>query len=204
MDDRYIYIVFSSTPNRMGKAIRTITGEPYNHASIALDKNLTRMYGFARRYYRTPLYGGFVRESLSRYHQKGQSSHICVCRLPITAEQYRQLDALLTGMFENREHYLYNHLSAAASLFRHRIKAKDAYTCIEFIVQILSNLGIPLDPDRYYSVCTILDMLRPYAVYNGPIEQGAHDRDFYTQKPIPYPILTTLRDMFKLLPRLGT
>ena len=203
MDKRYIYIVFSSTPNRIGRTIRAVTGEAYNHASIALDEKLTRMYGFARRYYRTPLYGGFVRETLSRYHHKGQSSHFCVCRLPVTDEQYCQLDALLTEMFENREHYLYNHLSAVVSLFRCQAKAKDAYTCIEFIVQLLCDLGLPLEPGRHYTVCNVLDILKPYEVYNGPIAQDEYDLDFYKKHPVPYPLWTTMRDMFKLLPRLG-
>jgi hypothetical protein len=69
MQTQYVYIVFSSTPYRIGKFIRRLTREAYNHVSIALDPDLTKMYGFARRYYRTPFYGGFVRESLSRYHQ---------------------------------------------------------------------------------------------------------------------------------------
>ncbi len=203
MDNCYVYIVFSSTGNRIGRLVRWITAEPYNHASIALDEDLSRMYSFARRYYRTPLYGGFVRESLSRYHQNGRPAHICVCRLPVTPEQYAKLDTLLTEMLCNGNHYLYNHLSALMAPFRRRIKAQDAYTCIEFIVQILSDLGTEIDPARFHSICTVLETLKPFIIYSGPAGESVLDENFYAKKPVPYPTLITLRDMLRLLPRLG-
>lgn len=199
----YIYIVFSSTHNRIGRMVRKITGESYNHASIALDENLSRMYGFARRYYQTPLYGGFVRESLSRYHQNGYAAQICICRIPVTQEQYDALEKKLGDMYENRQHYLYNHLSALGALAHRRIRARDAYTCIEFCVQILHTLGIEVDPQKYYSVCDVKKMLESCCIYTGPIPTGEYDADFYRKSPVPYPIWNTLRDMVKLLPRLN-
>lgn len=198
-----VYIVFSSTHNRVGQLVRRVTGEVYNHASIALDGELSRMYGFARRFYRTPLYGGFVKESLSRYHQNGKAANIRICKLPVTREQYETLEKLLADMFENREHYLYNHLSALGAMVHRRVKAKDAYTCIEFCVGILHSLGIDVDPERYWSVGQVEQLLRPYAIYTGPIPEGAYDAEFYNKRPVPCPLWITLRDMFKLLPRLG-
>lgn len=200
----YIYIVFSSTPNRIGRMVRRVTGEVYNHASIALDEDLGRMYGFARRFYRMPLYGGFVRESLSRYHQNGQAARICVCRLPVTEEQYEALEKQFSSMYENRQHYLYNHLSAMGAVIRRRVYARDAYTCIEFCVQILHSLGVEVDPRKYYSICDIERMLCSYCIYTGPVPAGNYDAEFYQNTPVTFPILRTLRDIFKLLPRLGT
>lgn len=200
----YIYVVFSATPYLIGKAIRRITGEVYNHASIALDEDLTRMYGFARRYYRTPLYGGFVRESRSRYHVNGKSTHIHLCRLPVTEQQHKALEAQLTQMYSKRDQYIYNHLSALGALFHKPIKAKEAYTCVEFCVQILHELGIDADPNKYYSVGDLEQLLHPFAIYTGPMpSDGEFDAVYYAKKPIPHPTLTTLRDIFKLLPRLG-
>ena len=67
MDGPFLYIVVSSTPSRMGHFIRRITGQDYNHISVSLDPQLLTMYSFARRYYRTPLFGGFVQETPARY-----------------------------------------------------------------------------------------------------------------------------------------
>ena len=199
----YIYIVFSSTPNRVGRIVRKVTGETYNHVSIALDENLSRMYGFARRYYHTPLYGGFVRESLSRYQQNGQVARISICRLPVSEQQYTTLEEQLSHMYKNRQHYLYNHLSALSAMAHRRISARDAYTCIEFCVKILYQLGIDVDPKKYYTVCDIKNLLNNYCIYTGPVPVGDYDADFYQTNPVPFPVFSTLRDMFKLLPRLG-
>ncbi|MGN0978699.1 MAG: hypothetical protein ACI4PH_11640, partial [Faecousia sp.] len=68
---KYLYVLFSATPYRMGYWIRRVTGEPYNHVAIATEETLRELYAFARKYYRAPFYGGFVREHPSRYHHNG-------------------------------------------------------------------------------------------------------------------------------------
>ena len=204
MAQKHIYVVFSATPYLIGHAIRRITGEVFNHTSIALDEDLTRMYGFARRYYRTPLYGGFVRESRSRYQVNGKGTQIRICKLPVTAEQFSALETLLEGMYDRKDTYIYNHISALGALVRKPIRARDAYTCVEFCVEVLHSMGIPLDPHKFYSVGDVERMLMPYTVYTGPMQDADEfDAAYYSKKPIPFPTLTTLREMCKLLPRLG-
>lgn len=202
MENRFIYIVFSATPYKMGKFIRKFTGETYNHVSIALDEKFTRMYGFARRYYHTPFYGGFVRESLSRYHVNGNATDVCVCRLPVTDAQYQTLEALLLQMEQNQAHYLYNHLSAVAAIFRRPVKRTDAYTCVEFCVQILKDLGIDLNPNRYYTVGYLEQLLRPNVIYTGPMPiPQEYDAAYYARKPVAHPAYTTVKDIAALLRR---
>lgn len=202
MEAQFIYIVFSATPYRMGKFIRSFTGETYNHVSIALDRQLTRMYGFARRYYHTPFYGGFVRESLSRYHVRGKATDVRLCRLPVAAAQHEALEQLLLQMEQNQEHYLYNHLSAAFSVLRRPIKVKDAYTCVEFCVHILKDLGIDVDPDRYYTVGEVEQLLRSYEIYTGPMpEPQEYDAAYYARKPVTHPAFATINAITSLLRR---
>lgn len=199
----YLYIVFSSTPYKIGKAIRYITQEEYNHVSIALDPQLQQLYGFARRYYRTPLYGGFVKESPARYHLNGCTAQICVCRVPVTDSQYQSIAELLCQMHLEQDKYLYNHLSILGAPFRRPIVAKDAYTCVEFCVSILQKLDYDLDSRKYYSVNDLLEILSPHKLYTGafpPAQQT--DPAFFAEKPIAAPLRTTFRDMLRLLPRL--
>ena len=204
MEQRYIYLVFSSTHNFIGKAIRKVTGETYNHISIALDEPLRQMYGFARRYYRTPLYGGFIRESHSRFCVNGKNAQIRICRLPVTQAQYDALERKLSEMHENRHRYIYNHISALGALIHRPIKAKDAYTCVEFGVEILHSIGIGVQPDRYYSVEDVLKILLPYCIYTGPMPQnGDYDTEFFAKHPVPFPLITTAREILKLVARLG-
>lgn len=202
MELRSIYVVFSSTPYKVGKAIRALTRETYNHVSISLDENLTKMYSFSRRFYRTPFYGGFVQESVSRYHLKGSTAQIRVCRLQITEEQYKTLEAHLAKLFEQKERYLYNHLSASTALLHKPVKVRDAYTCVEFCVNVLRSCGIALDPDSYYSVGDLERMLRAFTIYTGPApDTDIYDATFFARRPVTHPLVKTVRDFLRLFYR---
>ena len=199
---RYLYVVFSSTPNKMGKTIRAFTGSRYNHVSIALDESLSQMYSFARRFYRTPFYGGFVKESLSRYHIGGQSAQICVGRLPVTEKQYQGLKTHLAEMHQRQDRYLYNHLSALAVPFRRRIKIRDTSICVDFVSQLLGSVGI-IPENKYYSVTELERLLRPYGFYSGPApEATVYDATYFSPKPVPHPVITTALAFIELAERL--
>ena len=199
----HIYVVFSATPYKIGRTIRKITGEAYNHASIALDSDLNRMYSFARRFYRTPLYGGFVKESHARYHIGSKISQICICKIPVTQEQYAAIDTKLTSMHNQADHYIYNHISALGALLHRHIPAKDACTCVEFCTQTLQELGINVEPKKYCSVSDLKNVLSEYIIYTGPMPEGnMEDPAFFAKRPVRFPAWVTVRDICKLLPRM--
>lgn len=198
--EQHIYIVFSSTPYLIGKAIRGFTREKYNHVSISLDQELTQMYSFARRFYRTPFYGGFVKESKARYHVKGVPAKIKICRLPVSEEDYEALAARLDSMYQRREQFLYNHLSVLTVPFHRLLPVRDTCICSEFVVQQLCLLGMPLNPKKYYSVGSLEKLLAKYEIYTGdalPAEKP--DEDFFKLHPVPH--FTTVRTFSRLLHR---
>lgn len=200
--EKYVYVVFSATPYRIGKCIRRFTGESYNHVSISLDRTLTQMYSFARRFYRTPFYGGFVKESRDRYHLKGVPSRIKICRLPVSEQEYDRLAERMNAMYERREQLLYNHLSVFTIPFRRLVLIKDAQVCTEFVAGQLQELGLPVDCKKYYSVGELEKMLSKDVIYTGdalPAEET--DNVFFSRHPVPY--FTTLRFFGKLLCRVG-
>lgn len=199
--ERFIYVVFSSTPYRIGKLIRRFTGERYNHVSIALDADLHQMYSYARRFYHTPFYGGFVKESRGRYYLNGQPSQIKICRLPVSSQDYEKLAARLNAMYVRREQLLYNHLSVVTIPFKRLVHLKDARICSEFVAEQLQLLGVPVDHRRYYSVGTLEKLLADRLIYVGDaLPPEEHDRDFFDRHPVPY--FTTLRSLGRLLYRL--
>lgn len=203
MNEKYVYIVFSATPYKIGKMIRSFTKDAYNHASIALDEDLTRMYGFARRYRKVPLYGGFVRESTSRFNPNGVNSSVKIHRIPVSEETYAALEARMDAMYQNREEYLYNHLSFLAFPLKRPVPIRDAYTCLEFCVEILYSIGFDVAPGKYYSIGDILTLLEPYTVYEGLMPQtGAYDADFYAKRPLSHPTLTSVKCILDLVPRI--
>jgi len=201
MDAQYLYIIFSSTPNRMGRFIRFVTGSVYNHISIAFDENLSTMYSFARRYYRTPLYGGFVTEHPSRYHIRKKAAEIMVCKIPISSEDYASLSNRIADMEHNREHFIYNHFSAIAASFRRSYPITDAYICSEFCISLLKDIGFSLPDKNYLSICEIRQCLQPYCVYSGPMPRNSTDAQYFSKHPVTRPFLSTLRLFYKLVKR---
>lgn len=200
--EQFIYVVFSSTPYRIGKTIRKLTRQDYNHVSIALDPQREQMYSFARRYYHLPFWGGFVREYPSRFHIKGKPARFKVCKLPVTREQYAQMKNRLEDMYQNRERYLYNHLSVLASPFHRGIPLRDAYTCVEFCVECLQELGYPIRTRQYYTLRDLEKILDSYAtVMEYALPTDPQD-NFFLDRPVPSPLWVTVRDIVTLLCRI--
>ncbi|MBR6729636.1 MAG: hypothetical protein IKL80_05700 [Clostridia bacterium] len=199
MTQQYLYIVFSATPYKIGKLIRRFTGEEFNHVSLSLDKNCTKMYSFARRYYRHPFYGGFVRESPARFNPNGLKTKVCICALPVTEAQYHTLTNLLQAMEKKQAHYLYNHLSTIGAVIHKPIPVADAYTCVEFCIKILNSLGVDVNPKQYYSVGNLQKCLASYVVYRGTMPPGtAEDNAYFGKPPVPHPRYAAMRDICKL------
>jgi len=198
-DQNYLYILFSATPYRMGRMIRNVTGEPYNHVSLAVNGDFSSLYSFARRFYRTPFYGGFVTERPDRFRHKGVTADVQVYRLPLTDYQWKRLNKLLHHLRENPEHYLYNHLSVLTAPMHKKISVQDAFTCAEFTVCVLDYLGYRFDPQRFYTVCDIARELEPYLYYTGAFPESEEaDPAFFQRHPVEHPVLTTTRDFFAL------
>lgn len=200
-----LYVLFSSTPYRMGSWIRWVTRERYNHVSIATEADLSTLYSFARRYYHTPFYGGFVTEHPSRYRHGGTTASICLYRLPLTQSQWQKLQAILTPMRSHQERYLYNHLSALAAPLGRKIPVRDAFTCAEFTVSVLSQLGYDFDPRRFYSIGAIARQLEAYHIYTGVFPGNAEgDPAFFAPNPVSHPLRTSTASFLRLLWRAAT
>ncbi len=198
-----IYLIFSATPYIIGKLIRGITAETYNHVSIALDRDMTVLYSFARRHCNTPLLGGFVKETRARYFSGGKASRIYVVEIPVTQEVYTQIADRLTKMYNNKEHYLYNHLSIFPALFHRCIPVPDAYTCTEFAVSILRQAGFSFYEKRHYTTDKLLKELNNFpAIYLGEMpESDTPDEEFFFKKPFTYSIPATISLFYELLNR---
>ena len=199
-EQKYLYILFSATPYRMGSLIRRITGEPYNHVAIATEKELRELYAFARRYYRTPLYGGFVTERSCRYHHNGTTATVRLCRLPLTTRQWNNLNALLDKMRDRADRYLYNHLSAMLAPLHLKIRVRDAFTCAEFAVNVLHTLGFDFDPRKFYTIGDIAQRLESYQIYTGDFPAAPEaDPAFFQPHPLPHPVASTTKNLLRLL-----
>lgn len=196
---KYLYVLFSATPYRMGRFIRAVTGDEYNHVAIATEEDLSNLYAFARRFYVTPFYGGFVREHPCRYRHKGQISDTKLYRIPLTRRQWDKLQEMLFSMRKEADRYLYNHLSALLAPLHIKVRVRKAFTCAEFAVSVLSSLGFDFDTRHFYTIGDISDRLESYHFYSGKFPViGNEDAAFFHPHPVEHPLIVSTRDLLRL------
>lgn len=162
-----IYLIFSATPYKMGKFIRCMTGNCYNHVSVALDGELETLYTFARIYRDTPFCGGFITESWNRYQYHGMPSRVRICCIPVPDDRYALACAWLDSFCRKPDKYLYNTISAVFSLFKKRIVLKDSYTCVEFVSDFLALIGKKVAYGKFHTVDELSRLFSAYVIYEG-------------------------------------
>ena len=89
---KQIFIVITQTGTMLSRILKRITGAEYNHASLSLSQDLTRMYSFGRRHPYNPFWGGFVIESphAGTFRRFSDTTAI-ILAVEITEERYAAL-----------------------------------------------------------------------------------------------------------------
>jgi len=164
--DKSIYVIFFSTPFRIGAVIRKFTKNKYNHSAISLDADFSKVYSFARYNKNNPLYGGFIHESLLRYNNKGMTAEIKICEIPITKEEYENIEEYIQKVNDSKQEYIYNLYSALSYVFEKKIQINKSYTCVEFVLKILSKYChiLNIDNNKFYSILDLENILKAYVI----------------------------------------
>ena len=197
--DKNIYIVFSETKTTMGKLIRTLTHNKYNHVSISTDRELSVMYSFGRYHINSPLAGGFIVENPARYLLIGGDVNIKVCEVIMNDFEYAEFQKKLMDFIEDKHTKIYNSFSAISSLFHKRINIEDAYTCLDFTTSMLSIEGV-------YNIKELEDKLSNSIIYEGSFKEYIEEvlspeDDFFKRQNTAKIILSTLGHFRKLILR---
>lgn len=166
-----IYVVFTSTPYKIGKIIRKVTHYHYNHVSVALDSELTTMYSFSRHHKNAPFYGGFNCESLLRYKIKDVVSDALICAVPLSSEEYEAVIAFIDGVKRDSSSYIYNMAAAATAPLSKNVYVDKAYTCVGFAEKLLRLCPSVKLPDGFCSIEALAAVLYPYAVFEGSLDE---------------------------------
>ena len=142
MENKHIYVVLSSTASKFGRVIRLVTGDEYNHLSLALNSSLDDLCTFGRRKYTTPLNAGFVYEKLEYFTlNKHNTINVKIYKIPVTKRQYNKLIKILKEI-KNDDEYMYNLFSALTYPFIGGFHLYKSYTCVEFVASVLDKSNI--------------------------------------------------------------
>jgi len=169
LNQKHIYIVFSCTGTRIGAMIRYVTRNKYNHVSIALEGELSKMYSFTRYRANAPFVAGFSEESPLRYFC--DNTDVKICSIPVSDEKYNEVFTYIDNIQKNAKRYIYNYLSALLVPTGKKICIPDAYTCLEFGVHILSRYGVieGVSDRSFYNIVDLEKLLESYVAYEGNI-----------------------------------
>ena len=138
MQNKKIYIVLSQTGTWFSRAIKFFTKDPYNHASISLDKELTQMYSFGRKKVNNPLRGGFVREYTDKgVFAKFKDTKAMVVCLDVSEEQFRKISEKLYDMEQDPNKYKYNFRGLILGYMHLPSERRNRFYCSEFVRYIL-------------------------------------------------------------------
>lgn len=178
-----LYIVLSQTGTLLSRLLKVITGAEYNHASISLSPDLTRMYSFGRRHPYNPFWGGFITESpTTGTFKRFSNTRARVLALDISEEQHEAIHTMLTAMLAEKNKYHYNYIGLGLAAFHicHRMNYR--YYCSEFVRDVLLHSQINGSEQLQPIVQPIHFLDLPYAqtVYCGRLRDYAAPPTYQT------------------------
>ncbi len=171
---KYIYVVLSATPTKIGRAIRAVTRSSYNHASISLTRDLSEMYSFARYRAHNPLVGGFIQEFPQRLTLgKETEVGIKVFEIPVTLNQYEKIRNFVYEIRDDEDQCIYNSLAVIGRPFGLGNNTYKAYVCTDFVlkalmsgeINLVKSMLAPMTPGE------MEELLDPYLIYRGSLTE---------------------------------
>ncbi len=203
----YLYILFAATPYKTGSFIRRVLHNRYNHVALSFDESLSQMYSFSRYHANAPFFAGFVKESFGRYEWHGSFSDIKVCRLAVSEKKYEILKKHVGRMCRHSHAYVYNYYSAAMTPLHHRVPIRNAYTCVEFVGDLISMVAdIDVKTGAFHSLPGLEKACSPYVIYEGsartyPAAESWQGDAFREKIPVKKGIAETARSFAELTRR---
>ncbi|MEF3302045.1 hypothetical protein [Paenibacillus sp. GYB003] len=145
-EKKKLYIVLTDTGTWFTRMIKAYTKEPYNHASLAFDEELSDVYSFGRKCESNPFRGGFVKENmlgpLFIDERRGTTCAVYECEVGKAA--YERIRQTVADMGRNETDYKYNAIGLLGVALRIKINRRNAYFCSQFVTAMFQAGGVSL------------------------------------------------------------
>jgi hypothetical protein len=140
-----VYILFTKTGSFFSQTIGLYTKAPFNHVSIALDRELTELYSFGRKRPYNPLRAGFVKETVHGGIYGRFPNTMCeLYSLKVTDRQKEKITRVINHFKKNQHLYGYNLLGIATVPFGKPLERGNKFFCSQFVATVLKMAGIEL------------------------------------------------------------
>lgn len=137
-----VYILLTRTDTLFARLLHGMGGSRYTHASLALDRDLGRMYSFARRYEPFMLPGGFIRENIHAgvFGRCGGADSLLL-ELPVSRATYEAIERQMTVMASAGSCWDYDVLGLALAGLGIPHVRPGKYFCSQFVADVLERTG---------------------------------------------------------------
>lgn len=140
MREKHLYLLLSDTGTILTRLIKTYTRMPYNHSSIAFDRNLREVYSFGRKKADNPFIGGFVKEDMDSVLFR--QAKCAVYSLRVTDNQIKKIKQYIRKIEMEKDKYHYNFLGLFGVILNKPINRKKAFFCSQFVAAALKESNI--------------------------------------------------------------
>ncbi|MBO0992842.1 hypothetical protein [Bacillus sp. SD088] len=140
MGGKNVYILLTDTGTILNRLIKLYTRQPYNHASIGFDFNLTEVYSFGRKTANNPFMAGFAKEDVKE--RLFREADCVVYSMVVTEEQWMRMNRFIRDIEERKEEYRYNLFGLIGVMLRMPIKRRNAFFCSQFVAYVLKECDI--------------------------------------------------------------
>lgn len=150
---RKVYVVLTRTGTILSHLIKIVTGEPYPHCSVSLDRELYKMYSFGRRNAWDPFNAGYVHERPDKnVFGRFKKADCRILELEVTEEQYKIMHHTMKDFWQHKEKYRFNYEGIVAAWFKKYPAGEHVFYCSQFTGYVLEQAGIPYTDKPYRRV----------------------------------------------------
>ncbi len=177
-DQRKIYILLSYTGTFPSRMIKLYTKKTFSHVSISLDKELTQLYSFGRKYLRFPFIGGFIQENPKIGVFALYPDTLCrLFEVTVSRKQFLMIEREIKIFISQKEKYNYNFVGLGALMLNRRIVMKDRFFCSQFVAKVLETSNVNLF-DKASEFVTVEDfniqLQKNPMIYEGNLQEYHH------------------------------
>jgi TusA-related sulfurtransferase len=150
-----LYVLLTDTPTVFSKISKAVTGDPYNHVSLAFDRELENVFTYALKTLDNGFKGGFKRED--RKVLRGSRYSLYSVTLP--SDTIRKVKSRVIDIEKKKLETSYNHfglINAVLGRELFRAEATESMICSHFVAAIFEDAGIQLFKNKASAV------IRPY------------------------------------------
>ncbi|MBQ4649164.1 MAG: hypothetical protein IJB73_00530 [Firmicutes bacterium] len=172
LDMKEIYILLTNSHTLISKAIYYISKAEYTHAALAMDKDLTMLYSFGRKFKYSMFPSGFVREGVNHGVMGDSDTMKCALyAITISDRCYKKLANRLRHMEAKKHCYRFNYLGLPMCGFGKKSGGRNVFFCSQFICHVLNESGA-IETSKHPSLTRPVDFEKLHkarCIFRGPI-----------------------------------